>query len=59
MTCNICHGTGWRARDIDGVQRVDRCDCWRERVTLDLLRDAQIPPRYYKCDFSTLVTYPN
>ena len=27
--------------------------------TLDLLRDAQIPPRYYKCDFSTLVTYPN
>ena len=59
MSCSICHGTGWRARDDDGVQRVERCDCWREQVVQDLLKDAQIPPRYYKCDFSSLVTYPN
>ena len=59
MTCDICHGTGWRARDVDGVQRMERCDCWREQVALDLLKDAQIPSRYYRCDFSSFVTYPN
>ena len=28
-------------------------------MALDLLKDANIPARYRKCDFSTFVTYPN
>ena len=36
MTCSSCHGTGWRSRDVDGAGRVERCECWRQRVTADL-----------------------
>ena len=59
MTCPSCHDTGWRSHEVDGVGRVERCECWRQRVTLDLLQEANIPSRYSKCDFSTFVTYPN
>ena len=59
MTCPHCHGTGWSARDVDGVRRVERCECWRQQVAHTLLKDAKIPPRYHKCDFSSFVTYPN
>ena len=59
MACAECHGTGWRARDVDGVRRVERCDCWHQQVALKLLNDAKIPPRYQKCGFSSLVTFPN
>ena len=59
MTCTSCHGTGWRSREVEGVERVERCECWRRQVTLDLLQDANIPARYQKCDFRTFVTYPN
>ena len=59
MACTECHGTGWRARDVDGVRRVERCDCWRQQVAHKLLSDAKIPPRYQKCDFSSFVTFPN
>ncbi len=59
MTCESCHGTGWRATDVDGVQRVERCECWRQHVAMDLLKDANIPSRYQSCDFSSFVTYPN
>ncbi len=59
MSCTICHDTGWRASDVDGVRRVERCDCWRRQVADDLLKDANIPARYRRCDFSTFETYPN
>jgi DNA replication protein DnaC len=59
MTCTFCNGTGWRAHDADGVERVSRCECWRQQVSLDLLKDANVPARYKKCDFSNFVTYKN
>lgn len=59
MECNECQGTGWRAREVDGVKRVERCACWHQQVASTLLAEAQIPPRYRGCDFSTFVTYPN
>jgi len=59
MTCTDCNGTGWRAHDVDGVERVSRCECWRQQVSLDLLKDANVPARYSKCDFSNFVTYKN
>ena len=59
MMCRFCNGTGWRAHDVDGVERVSRCECWRQQVSLDLLKDANVPARYSKCDFSNFVTYKN
>ena len=59
MECRECGGTGWRARRDEGGRRVERCGCWRQRVSQTLLAQAGIPPRYQKCNFSTFVTYPN
>ena len=59
MSCPHCNGTGWRSQEVDGVRRVERCDCWRQQVTTTLLSKAKIPSRYRKCDFTTFVTYPN
>ena len=59
MSCPLCHDTGWRARLVEGVERFSRCDCWRQGLVRDLLGEARIPARYRRCDFTTLVTYPN
>ena len=59
MTCPLCDGTGWKPVEIDGVQRVTRCDCWRAKVGDTLLADARIPRRYQHCDLGTFITYPN
>ena len=59
MTCSFCNGTGWRAHEVDGIERVARCECWRQQVSLDLLKDANVPARYAKCDFSNFVSYQN
>jgi DNA replication protein DnaC len=57
--CERCDDTGWKSVTIDGVRRVERCDCWREGATARLLDDARIPPRYRTCDLDTFITYPN
>ena len=49
-TCPICSGTGWKPGGDDGSTRVTRCDCWREQLRDRFLAEAQIPPRYRKCD---------
>ena len=59
MSCPHCNGTGWRSQEVDGVRRVERCDCWRQQVAATLVSEAQIPSRYRKCDFTTFITYPN
>ena len=58
-SCPACHGTGWRTREIDGARRVERCDCWRDEVSRQMLAQARIPGRYRRCEFSTLITYRN
>jgi len=30
VACELCDDTGWKTIDVDGVQRVTRCDCVRE-----------------------------
>ena len=59
MSCPHCNDTGWRARDVKGTRRVERCECWRTEIARQMLSHARIPPRYAKCGFSTFVTYPN
>jgi DNA replication protein DnaC len=59
MACELCDDTGWKPVEKDGVRRVERCDCWRANLSLRLLEEARIPPRYRKCSLETFVTYPN
>jgi DNA replication protein DnaC len=59
MACELCDDSGWKPVEKDGVRRVERCDCWRETLSLRLLEEARIPPRYRKCSLDTFVTYPN
>lgn len=57
--CPDCNGTRWRTREVDGVRRAERCHCWHEALTRDLLARARIPTRYAKCGFDTFTSYPN
>ena len=59
MACDLCDDTGWKAIETEGVRRVVRCDCWRDGLTLRLMEEARIPPRYRRCSLDTFVTYPN
>ncbi len=53
VECPICHGSRWKSVEVDGVERVVRCDCWRSALIDGLLREARIQPRYERCDLAT------
>ncbi len=62
MPCPQCDDTGWKPvdeRDASGrvIRRVVRCSCWRERLTIQRLAEAQIPKRYQHCSLETLRPY--
>ncbi len=52
MTCAICEDTGWKTITIDGVSRVARCECWQQRFSQSLMKNARIPRRYAHCELS-------
>ena len=54
--CSICHGTGWKAFQDGDVERVTRCDCWRDKNVQKMLRDARIPKKYDGCDLENFQT---
>jgi DNA replication protein DnaC len=53
MVCQLCDDTGWKPVERADVRRVERCDCWRDALTAKLLGEANIPPRYRKCDLDS------
>jgi len=57
--CAFCDDTGWRPIEQQGVRRVERCDCWRARISAAALAAADIPARYAACEFENFLTYPN
>ena len=57
MACPICDDTGWKRVEHDGVDRVVRCDCWRERIGRERLADANIPKRYLHCTLENFNAY--
>ncbi len=59
MPCTLCDGTGWRPADVGGVRRVARCECRRESLVAELLREARIPRRYQHCELANLIVYEN
>jgi len=50
MTCPICNDTHWKSIEVDGVERVVRCDCWRDSLIGRLLDAARIPPRFVRTE---------
>ena len=57
MACPICDDTGWKPIEKEGVHRVIRCDCWRDRLGRERLVDANIPKRYQHCTLDNLTVY--
>ena len=57
--CSFCYGTGWKAFQDAGVERVTRCDCWRDNVSRRSIAEARIPRRYYHCTLTDFTTYDN
>ena len=37
----------------DGVERMTRCDCWREIVVTKFLADARIPSKFARAELTT------
>jgi DNA replication protein DnaC len=50
VSCEICGGTRWKSVVVDGVERLERCDCWRTEIVERLLAESRIPPRYGRCE---------
>lgn len=57
MACPLCDGTGWKPTEVDGVRRVERCECWREQVKENRLASAGIPKRYQHCTIDNFTAY--
>jgi len=55
--CSYCDDTGWKPIDENGIRRVVRCECWRERVGQQRLGDANIPKRYLHCTLDNFTSY--
>ena len=48
--CPVCQDTYWKSIEVGGVERVVRCDCWRQEVVGRLLKTAGIPPRFARAE---------
>jgi DNA replication protein DnaC len=57
MACAQCDDSGWKPVEADGVRRVVRCDCWRDRIGQTRLADANIPRRYQHCTLDNFLAY--
>jgi DNA replication protein DnaC len=57
VPCPLCDDSTWKTIDVDGVQRVTRCDCVRAAAAARLMAEARIPRRYQHCDFDNYVAY--
>ena len=50
MPCSICNDTHWKSIEHDGMERVVRCDCWRDDLVSRLMSEARIPPRFARAE---------
>jgi len=57
--CSICNATGWKSFQDGEVERVTRCDCWRDDINKRLISSARVPQRYHHCTFDDFITYDN
>jgi DNA replication protein DnaC len=57
VTCALCDDTGWKTIEVNGVERVTRCDCVRSGAGERLVADSHIPKRYQHCTFDNYRAY--
>lgn len=57
--CSHCNGTGWKSISTNGVERVVRCDCWRDAQSAKVIKAAEIPLRYKHCSLDNFILYTN
>jgi len=57
VACALCDDTGWKEVGVDGVSRVERCDCWHARLSATLMEQARIPRRYAHCELDNFDTH--
>ncbi|MGE0865156.1 MAG: ATP-binding protein [Vicinamibacterales bacterium] len=55
MDCPICNGSRWKSVEVDGVERLTRCDCWRSLVTDRYFAEARIPPKFAKAELANYI----
>jgi DNA replication protein DnaC len=53
MDCEICHGTRWKSVIVDGVERLTRCDCWREELVTQQMAISRIPKQFARAELAT------
>src|SRR5262245_36196712 len=51
--CPVCQDTKWKTVVVDGVERAERCDCWREALVGNLMVEARIPPRFARAELDS------
>lgn len=51
--CEICHGTRWKSVEVDGVEKVVRCDCWRDIVQERNFTESRIPAKFKNAELET------
>jgi DNA replication protein DnaC len=44
--CSVCHGTGWKITEKDGLSGAERCDCVAEQRAKNAESESAIPPLY-------------
>jgi DNA replication protein DnaC len=49
--CSVCHGTGWKIIEREGISAAEACDCRAQRRAHGLFDKAQIPPLYSDASF--------
>ena len=59
IICSICNGTGWKSFQDAGVERVTRCDCWRDTQFARTIAATGIPVRYRHCTLDNFMLYDN
>ena len=47
--CPVCRGTGWKIKDREGLEFVERCRCELPKKRHNLCEQARIPKRYAHC----------
>jgi DNA replication protein DnaC len=57
VPCETCDGTTWKTINVDGVERVTRCDCWHQQLYETLMKNARIPRRYLHCELTNFETH--
>ncbi len=53
--CPLCRGTGWKLKQNQNADVVERCECAQKDQQHELFRTARIPKRYESCTLDSYI----